>query len=167
MKHGDAIVPYQATFATGHKDSIPLFSDKYGKKSFHQEWWGKLNEASPLKKSHPVSLSDLMMDKSDEYFIICASPDYINAINMDLMKGISYLKDVDRQLIIISSSQAKFSLKKNLLVSNKSIAEFFNSNMLMLNIKIAQYVIEQFMSMDDGHLGLLAERLRSTFFSTA
>ncbi|HBT5083649.1 TPA: hypothetical protein PCH16_005595 [Klebsiella pneumoniae] len=35
--------------------------------------------------------------------------------------------------------------------------------MLMLNIKIAQYVIEQFMSMDDGHLGLLAERLRSTF----
>ncbi len=104
-----------------------------------------------------------MMDKSDEYFIICASPDYINAINMDLMKGISYLKDVDRQLIIISSSQAKFSLKKNLLVSNKSIAEFFNSNMLMLNIKIAQYVIEQFMSMDDGHLGLLAERLRSTF----
>ncbi|CDL61615.1 tgtA5 cluster protein 2 [Klebsiella pneumoniae IS39] len=86
---------------------------------------------------------------------------------MDLMKGISYLKDVDRQLIIISSSQAKFSLKKNLLVSNKSIAEFFNSNMLMLNIKIAQYVIEQFMSMDDGHLGLLAERLRSTFFSTA
>ncbi|MCP5793130.1 hypothetical protein NL312_29850, partial [Klebsiella pneumoniae] len=90
-------------------------------------------------------LSDLMMDKSDEYFIICASPDYINAINMDLMKGISYLKDVDRQLIIISSSQAKFSLKKNLLVSNKSIAEFFNSNMLMLNIKIAQYVIEQFM----------------------
>lgn len=33
----------------------------------------------------------------------------------------------------------------------------------MLNIKIAQYVIEQFMSMDDGHLGLLAERLRSTF----
>ncbi len=53
-----------------------------------------------------------MMDKSDEYFIICASPDYINAINMDLMKGISYLKDVDRQLIIISSSQAKFSLKK-------------------------------------------------------
>lgn len=163
LKHGDAIVPYQATFATGHKDSIPLFSDKYGKKSFYQEWWGKLNEASPLKKSHPVSLSDLMMDKSDEYFIICASPDYINAINMDLMKGISYLKDVDRQLIIISSSQAKFSLKKNLLVSNKSIAEFFNSNMLMLNIKIAQYVIEQFMSMDDGHLGLLAERLRSTF----
>lgn len=25
LKHGDAIVPYQATFATGHKDSIPLF----------------------------------------------------------------------------------------------------------------------------------------------
>ncbi|MDN2648135.1 hypothetical protein OB909_22725 [Klebsiella pneumoniae] len=50
LKHGDAIVPYQATFATGHKDSIPLFSDKYGKKSFYQEWWGKLNEASPLKK---------------------------------------------------------------------------------------------------------------------
>ncbi|MDM7164749.1 hypothetical protein QUH30_25785, partial [Klebsiella pneumoniae] len=92
LKHGDGIVPYQATFATGHKDSIPLFSDKYGKKFFYQEWWGKLNEASPLKKSHPVSLSDLMMDKSDEYFIICASPDYINAINMDLMKGISYLK---------------------------------------------------------------------------
>ncbi len=81
---------------------------------------------------------------------------------MDLMKGISYLKDVDRQLIIISSSQAKFSLKKP-IGSNKSIAEFFNSNMLMLNIKIAQYVIEQLLSMDDGHLGLLAERLRSTF----
>ncbi|EOZ9345915.1 hypothetical protein ACQYEA_004602 [Enterobacter hormaechei] len=165
LKRGDNVVPYQATFAVGHNDSIPLFSKSYKGKEFHQIWWSELNKHSPFQEKHPVSLTDLMKTKPDEYFIICGSPDYISAVGPDVITGLPYLHSAEKQVLIISSSRVKSPLNHYLLESNKRIAEWLNCNMLMLNIKIAQYVIEQFTREGYDNLGLLADRLNKKFSS--
>jgi len=163
LKHDDAVIPYQATFAAGHSDSIPLYSESNKGKSFHQTWWQALGECSPFQESHPTLLSDLMRSKPNEYFIICGSPDYINAIATDLINGISYLNTPKKQLIIISSQHINPELKQYHLVSNKRIADWLTCNMLMLNIKMAQYVIQQFNETEQDDLGYLADKLQKQF----
>ncbi|EOC0419392.1 hypothetical protein ACI0Z1_003995 [Cronobacter malonaticus] len=164
LKSGDKVVPYQATFAVGHKDSIPLFNELYNGKEFHQIWWSELNKHSPFQEKHPVSLTDLMKTRPDEYFIICGSPDYISAVGPDIITGLPYLHSPEKQVLIISSSRVKSPLNHYLLESNKRIAEWLNSNMLMLNIKIAQYVIEQFTREGYDNLRLLANSLNKQFY---
>ncbi|MEX0566306.1 hypothetical protein AB3X30_21995 [Raoultella terrigena] len=165
LKRGDKVVPYQATFAVGHNDSIPLFSGLYNGKEFHQKWWAELTKHSSFQEEHPVSLTELMKTRPNEYFIICGSPDYISAIGTDIKTGLPYLHSAEKQFLIISSSRVKSPLNHYLLESNKRIAEWLNSNMLMLNIKIAQYVIEQFTREEHDNLGLLADRLNKQFSS--
>lgn len=165
LKSGDNVVPYQATFAVGHHDSIPLFPESYKGKLFHQTWWSELALRSPFRETHPTSLATLMKSRPTEYFILCGSPDYINAISPDAVEGLSYLHDAEKQLLVISSSSVKSPLNHYQLESSKPIAEWLNSNMLMLNIKIAEYAIAQFMQEEHGHLGLLAEKLNQQFAS--
>lgn len=163
LKRGDNVVPYQATFAVGHNDSIPLFTESYKGKEFHQRWWSELNKHSPFQDKHPVSLTELMKSRPNEYFIICGSPDYISAVGPDITTGLTYLPSAEKQFLIISSSRVKSPLNHYLLESNKRIAEWLNCNMLMLNIKIAQYVIEQFTREGYDNLGVLADTLNKQF----
>ncbi|MGA7588449.1 MAG: hypothetical protein WCB03_20820 [Rouxiella badensis] len=144
LNNKDKIVPYQATFATGYTESIPLYSNDYPAKSFHRTWWKEITERSPLKSNHATSITMLMKEKPWEYFIICGSPDYINAIELDIINGLEYLKSPRKQLLIITSKKINNRLGDYLLKSDIRMAEFLKCNMLMLNISLAKYFISHF-----------------------
>ncbi|WP_413727341.1 hypothetical protein [Sodalis sp. RH19] len=159
----DKVVPYQATFATGYQESIPLYSKDYSGKSFHRTWWKEITERSAFKSDHPTSITELMRKKPQEYFIICGSPDYINAIELDIVNGLEYLDVPHKQLLIITSKKINFRLKEYLLKSDNRIAEWLNCNMLMLNIKLAQHVIRDFTSHQRDDLSILSQELSREF----
>jgi len=103
-----------------------------------------MTEYSSFKEEHPTSIAELMHARPKEYFIICGSPDYINAIEIDIFDGLRHLKHPLAQLLIITSKEIDPRLSPYLLKSDARIAQWLKCNMLMLNISLAKYVIGKF-----------------------
>lgn len=163
LHSNDKVVPYQATFSTGYQESIPLFSNDFYGKSFHRTWWKEITERSILKSEHPTSIAGLMREKPRDYFIICGSPDYINAIELDVINGLQCLSSPIKQLLIITSGKINIRLNEYLLKSDKKIAEWLGCNMLMLNISLAQYFIKLFSLKQLSDFSVLSDELVEQF----
>lgn len=146
LHHKDNVVPYKATFAVGYDESIPLYSHEYVGKSFYRTWWKEITNRSIFKSNHPTSILDLMKKKKKDYYIICGSPDYINAIELDIINGLEYLVDAKKQLLIITSRKINDRLVAYLFKTNQNMAQWLKCNMLMLNISVAKYIVKEFTS---------------------
>jgi len=161
----DKVVPYKATFAKGYQESIPLFADACSGKTFHKVWWQAITERSFFKSAHPTSLTELMRTRPGDYFVICGSPDYINAIESDLVSGLHYLESPKKQLVIITSKKTTAALGDYFLTSNHNIAGWFKCNMLMLNIMLAHYFIKTFKVNAHDDFSVVAQLLSAQFHS--
>lgn len=159
LHHKDNVVPYKATFAVGYDESIPLYSQEYVGKSFHRTWWKEITTRSIFKSKHPTSIVDLMKENKKDYYIICGSPDYINAIELDIINGIEYLVDAKKQLLIITSKKINDRLTAYLFKTNQNMAQWLRCNMLMLNISVAKYIVKKFTSNQLNNLNELSEKL--------
>lgn len=157
------VVPYNATFSSGYPESIPLFSKEYNGRSFYRSWWKGLTENSPFKDANHPTISALMQNRPCEFFIICGSPDYISAIEVDLMNGIEYLKDPQKQLLIITSKGVSPRLSQYLLKTDNKIAKYLGCNMLMLNIGLARHFVGIFTEKNEKNFRLLANQLGNEF----
>lgn len=144
LHYKDKVVPYKATFAVGYDESIPLYSHEYVGKTFHRTWWKEISERSFLKPRHPTSITELMKENKKDYYIFCGSPDYINAIELDIINGLEYLGNSKKQLLIITSKKINDRLAIYLFKTNKNMAHWLKCNMLMLNISMAKYIIGEF-----------------------
>lgn len=165
LHNKDKVIPYRATFSTGYAESIPLYSKDYPAKSFHRTWWKEITERSPLKSEHATSITMLMKERPKEYFIICGSPDYINAIELDIINGLEYLYVPKKQFLIITSKKINNRLDDYLLKSDARIAKFLKCNMLMLNISLAKYVISYVNNNINEDLSILAQEMSKQFYT--
>ncbi|MEQ6969787.1 hypothetical protein [Pectobacterium polaris] len=159
LHHKDNVVPYKATFAVGYDESIPLYSQEYVGKSFHRTWWKEITNRSIFKSKHPTSILDLMKKNKKDYYIICGSPDYINAIELDIINGLEYLVDAKRQLLIITSKKINDRLAAYLFKTNQNMAQWLKCNMLMLNISVAKYIVKEFTSKQLSDLNEFSKNL--------
>ncbi|MCK1066352.1 hypothetical protein OCJ35_01415 [Pluralibacter gergoviae] len=159
LHYKDNVVPYKATFAVGYDESIPLYSQEYVGKSFHRTWWKEITNRSIFKSKHPTSIVELMKKKKKDYYIICGSPDYINAIELDVINGLEYLVDAKKQLLIITSKKINDRLIAYLFKTNQNMAQWLGCNMLMLNISVAKYLVMEFTSKQLNNLNELSQKL--------
>ncbi|MDK1411591.1 hypothetical protein QMS62_04505, partial [Cronobacter sakazakii] len=102
---------------------------------------------------------ELMKKRKKEYYIICGSPDYINAIELDIINGLEYLVDAKKQLLIITSKKINSRLNAYLFKTNQNIAQWLRCNMLMLNISVAKYIVNEFTSKQLNDLNELSQKL--------
>lgn len=159
LHHKDKVVPYRATFAVGYDESIPLYSQEYVGRSFHRTWWKEITSRSIFKSEHPASILDLMKKNKKDYYVICGSPDYINAIELDIINGLEYLVDAKKQLLIITSKKINDRLTAYLFKTNQNMAQWLRCNMLMLNISVAKYIVKEFTSKKFNNLNELSQKL--------
>ncbi|WET40177.1 hypothetical protein P2W74_20205 [Citrobacter enshiensis] len=159
LHHKDNVVPYKATFAVGYDESIPLYSQEYVGKSFHRTWWKEITNRSIFKSKHPTSIVELMKKNKKDYYIICGSPDYINAIELDIINGLEYLVDAKKQLLIITSKKINDRLAAYFFKTNQNMAQWLKCNMLMLNISVAKYIVKEFTSKQLNDLNELSLNL--------
>lgn len=152
LHHKDKVIPYKATFAVGYEESIPSYSHEYVGKTFHRTWWKEISERSCFKSQHPTSITELMKKNNRDFFIICGSPDYINAIELDVINGLEYLVDSKKQLLIITSKKINNRLEGYLFKTSQKMANWLKCNMLMLNISMAKYIINDFTSSKSNDL---------------
>ncbi|HFF8522858.1 TPA: hypothetical protein ACGEYH_001574 [Providencia rettgeri] len=159
----DYVLPYKATFSSGYSESIPYYNQFYIGKGFHKTWWNEISKRSPFQNEHPTSISSLMKLKPKEYFIICGSPDYINAIDVDVFNGLQYLESPRKQLVIITSKPVYSRLSSYQLKSDARISQLLKCNMIMLNICLAKYFLNEFIKGSYEDFGLLLDKLKIKF----
>lgn len=126
LHSSDMVVPYEATF-----HQIP-FS--------HAVWWQSLNNSFCTER-RASSISNLMnLNPMDDY-VIAGSPVYIKAVEHDVQEGLKALQNPVKQLTIITSKAYSGLLEPYLIRSHAGMLGEFNSNMVCLNIKLAQSLI--------------------------
>ncbi len=122
----DLVSAYEATF-----HDLP-FS--------HSRWWRELTNA--FGKDNSVnSIEALMEERPWDDYVIAASPVYISAVEEDILSGSKKLRNSVAQLTVVTSGAYSGSLEPYLIRSESRMMRELSSNMVCLNIKLAQYII--------------------------
>lgn len=94
-----ALVPYAATFGSGHPDSIGAF-DERAAKTVGPDWWDALSKWSGPVPCAPRTLTDLAKKSPRSKWLVCMSPTYLNAISPDLIMAKSSMKDPEGLILV-------------------------------------------------------------------
>lgn len=100
-----------------------------------------------------------MKENKKDYYIICGSPSYINAIELDIINGLEYLVDAKKQLLIITSKKINDRLTTYFFKTNQNMAQWLKCNMLTLNISVAKYIVKEFTSKQLSDLNEFSQNL--------
>lgn len=99
LVHSDDCVPaYSATFATGHEDSVCTGGDV---STTRRRWWSDLTEwQGPSRSGSARSLAEAATSPG-AHFLVCAGPDYLDAVADDLRMAHKVLGD--SRLVVVAS----------------------------------------------------------------
>lgn len=138
----EEISSYSATFSKYDEDSVITGKNSYPTKTdILQNWWKAISNYA-VSGNNQRSISQLIKNHSNDYFLIVASFDYLSAIEQDLVKGLDFFDDLDKLIIITSKS--KFfdgKLSKHLIPSdarlqcNKECPEFCEKHFIKPGIR--------------------------------
>lgn len=138
------IHPYSATFSNSQLDAVTArTTDEKSRTELVQSWWNNLCSFSNPMIGGVRSFSTLMQKLRHDYFLIIASPDYILAIEQDLLNATARLAD-HRRLIIISShvGVAGKSLSNYLVPSDARLQSHVGGARGALHARVAAMVLK-------------------------
>jgi len=113
----DNLHPYSATFTGSHPDSVTnQLTDKLPRKTVLQKWWNTLSALQEERRAKPLSIQTLARKSPKAIFVIIASPDYLLAMEEDILSALQLLETPNQILIISSPSEALSSTLNNHLI---------------------------------------------------
>lgn len=149
--------PYSATFAGSHPDSVTNnVTEEKPRKKLLQNWWKALcNFTAPtINKSH--SISNLFQTFDHDRFLFVMSPDYLTAMEQDLLTALPHLES--RSEVIIVSSRYKSinpTLDKFLVPSDARLQARVGGARNALNARVASMILD-----NSREWGFSAESIR-------
>lgn len=127
LRHdADPAIPYESSFTMMRQCSADV--------------WERLI-TDPVLPGKVSSLEGLLGHYYQDSFVIAASPTYLNAIEHDLVKGITHLHDPKMQLTIASSAAYTGVLTEYVRYGDRMMMKALKANMTTLNIKHAGVII--------------------------
>lgn len=84
---------YNVTFSES-ENRVPLPTN---------DWWNSISAMS----SQSTNITDLISAHSDDNFIVCASNEYLNAIQDDLLLAFEKVEKTSQQITVVSISVPK------------------------------------------------------------
>lgn len=106
----------------------------------HRQWWRELTNTFGKERT-AKSIETLMAARPFDDYVIAASPVYIEATEDDILAGASKLNNHIAQLTVVTSGEYSGLLESYLIRSESRMMRQLSSNMICLNIKLAQYII--------------------------
>ena len=135
------ITKYDATFATGSKNSIGAnFALDLPPNERNRRWWNELVETNHIS----LSIEDLFTNHKGDIFIIAAAPAYLKVVQESIINCISAgVIDADHLLIVssdIHSALNTYSVKtkEKLRTHNK-----IKGSLISLNNRVARYLLKE------------------------
>jgi hypothetical protein len=138
----DALVkPYDATFSSGHDNSIPDLH-YVGLKEKNLAWWRALEHSKDNTAGVPGGVKGLIKEHNPELIVIVASKHYLrlihSALEECLLTGL-----IDRQkLIVISSYKSPGIVGEQTVPVGGDLQGVFNCTMGTLSLCVANYLLD-------------------------
>jgi hypothetical protein len=131
---------YSATFARGHPDSVAKAEDIVVD-NMNEAWWEHLIRWPGPEHGMPRSLAELAQDDPRTGMLVMGSPDYLRAVEQDLLTAATRLDD-DARLVVISSREIeKTCLGGYLIVSDSRLQSQLGGARTSLHARVGRQVI--------------------------
>lgn len=138
------IRPYSATFSGSHPDSVTnRITKELPRRTILQTWWKTMCAMRSVRLAKPHSLANLVHKTPKATFIIIASPDYLLAMEEDILTSLHSLTDPN-QLIIISSPSDTLSqpLLEHIVPSVAQLQSVVGGALGSLHARVALMIIQ-------------------------
>lgn len=139
-----AVLPYAATFAGGHVDSVGAGSG-LGAKEAAKRWWAAMQGWQGPATGTPRTLADLAKRHPKASWLLVMSPTYLNAISEDLVEARHHLKFPDR-LILVSGKPgpSEESLIPHWVPALEAGRGVLGGGCTSLNARVGSFLISHF-----------------------
>jgi hypothetical protein len=130
---------YSATFASGVEDSVlPNLPPKTLRAPLLQEWWDAISSFPGPELGEPRRVAALAEGDPDGAILVVASPDYVRAMEPDLLAARDRLTNPDR-LVVISNGTALEggALTEHLIPVDQHARAVVGGTMQGLNARVA------------------------------
>ena len=135
--------PYAATFSVGVADSITRGMRKLDPRDSAKQWWRLLTKWKGPTSGSPRSIAELARIHPHHSLLIVGSPNYLTALEDDLLKAAKSLKGVGR-LMIVSGASARISqLSKYCLPCSAVLQSVVGGSRSSLNVRLARRLLEE------------------------
>lgn len=136
---------YSATFAGGHPDSVAsIATNGITPSEIGRAWWTWLSRVQGPHATAPRSVGDIVREDPRAYILVVSSPDYVGAMEDDLLDAIQHARDPDR--VIIVSSRGRFArgiLGQHLILSDARLQVRLGGARTSLHIRVARKILEE------------------------
>lgn len=153
---------YSATFSSGTEDSVTGPSaDWQPRGPLLEAWWEEISRFSGPSPGEPRRLTALAEGAPEATIVVVASPDYVRAMQRDLLAARDRLRH--RQRLIVVSNAAKLSngrFAEHLIPVDSRARSVVGGTMQGLNARVAQQL---FLGLDAGAGPLDAPTLQAHY----
>jgi hypothetical protein len=136
---------YSATFAGGHPDSILVSStDGVVQSDFSRSWWARLNQMSGPVRRVPRTIADIARSDPRAYIVVVGSPDYVAAMEDDLLNAIAEASNSDRVIVVSTNGRfARGVLGQHLIPSDARLQRRVGGARTSLHARVARKILEE------------------------
>lgn len=134
---------YAATFAVGFPDSITRGMPKLDPRESAKEWWGFLTKWKGPTNGSPRSVAGLAKIHPHSPLLVVASPNYLTALEDDLLNAAKSLKGTGRLMIVTSASQRVSQLSEYCLPCSAVLQRVVGGARTSLNVRLARRLLEE------------------------
>lgn len=145
---------YSATFSPEERDCVTRGLDAAARRVAAQQWWKQIAMWSGPRGNRVRSLTSLARSYPRTPLLVVASPDYLHALEKDLIGALDGLSDPDLLLIVSAGTRSFGKLSDNLVPCDARLQSLVGGTRSSLNIRIAKLLIER-----SGKMRLGVERI--------
>jgi hypothetical protein len=129
---------YSATFAYGHEDSVGDAAAAL------EAWWEAISENVLPGTAEPRNFKALMLERRSDVFLVIGSPNYLKAVESDLLGGLD-ARGSRRRLLIVSSAKSLrgTALEPFLVPSEAEFRGALGGALVSLHARVARHVVSQ------------------------
>ncbi len=139
-----SLVPYSATFAAGFADSVLGRREGGSHAPRLREWWNALSAYAGPDPGAPRRIAALAASDPEGAIVVVASPDYVRAMQADLLEARALLVDPTRLVVI--SNRAKLMgglLHDHLVPVDRRATAVVGGSLHGLNARVALGVLRR------------------------
>ncbi len=136
------VCSYSATFSPGEPDSATRGFDSESRRVAAQQWWSALAKWSGPKHTELRSITAIADTYPTVPLLVVASPDYLHAIEQDLVGAVRSLATSSLLLIASAGIKTFGKLTDHLLPCDARLQSCLGGTRASLNIRIAKRLLQ-------------------------
>ncbi|NJC70855.1 hypothetical protein HC031_14175 [Planosporangium thailandense] len=130
------IMPYSATFAAGHADSV------IGPSITADEWWQELSTWPGPMPGASRTIAALAATDPDATFLLVLSPPYLRACRQDILTAAEKINDSERLMVVSVGAERSGPIADLLVRADGRLQGLFGGSKLSINVRVAAHMIK-------------------------